>query len=96
MWSPCARSHAPPPQRSWQRSQAQSTNAGGKRRRKEEDKGAREKEGRGKDDEEEDIKRERCSGEEVTRWKRQTLTGKGGGESNEKKRKEWTKIREER
>lgn len=42
------------------------------------------------------YKRGRCSGEEVTRWKRQTLTGKGGGESNEKKRKEWTKIREER
>lgn len=30
------------------------------------------------------YKRERCSGEEVTTWKRQTLTGKGGGESNEK------------
>lgn len=36
LWSRCARSRAPPPQRSWQRSQAQSTSAGGETKKNEE------------------------------------------------------------
>lgn len=52
------------------------------------------------EEEEEDIKRliykgEQCSGEEVTRMKRD-IDGKEGEESNEEKRREWTQIREER
>lgn len=93
MWSPCARSRAPLPQRSLQRSQAQSTSAGGKRTDRRKRGGLR-----GGIRQEVRILRDVCGSVKSIEGKRQEgkTEGKVGREINEDRRKEWTEIRNEK
>lgn len=76
LWSQCARSHAPPPQRSWRRSPAQSTSAGVENGRRGDNKAAN------SEAEEVDIRRgtQMCEAHwrEATRWKRRRRQGRAG------------------